>query len=229
MSDTDPAGSRGAGETPSEETPARDDEPTGGDARRSPDGQEVGDRLEALLAEHRGEEEAAEADEAEDPPFDPFAPRPSEDAEQGTGEEDDDLPDAPLFALLRTLAEEITPGRIDRVWIFPPRRIETGETAVVVVAAFTETGTDRRRVYAAHYTALDDSDEHRLAVDEYGTAPADRVGRLVEEVVERIKEGPTGAPRSIRIEGRERQWDETLHELAEAYLEERQRDRRIRP
>ncbi|MGK7311643.1 MAG: hypothetical protein ACN0LA_05335 [Candidatus Longimicrobiales bacterium M2_2A_002] len=187
---------------------------------------DAGDRLEALLSEHR--EEEAGADEAEDPPFDPFAARPADDEGQKTGE-DDDLPDAPLFALLRTLADDITPDRIDHVWIFPPRRIETGETAVVVVAAFTETGNDRRRVYAAHYTALDDSDQHRLAVDEYGTAPADRVGRLVEEVVERIKEGPTGAPRSIRIEGRERQWDETLHELAEAFLEERQRDRRIRP
>lgn len=214
MSDEAPAEAQAADETdPSEQ--------------RSRDGREVGDRLEALLSEHREKEPAS--DESEEEPFDPFAPRTAGDDREEPDDETDGLPDAPLFALLRTLAEEITPDRIDRVWIFPPRRIETGETAVVVVAAFTETGPDRRRVYAAHYTALDDSEEHRLAVDEYGTAPADRVGRLVEEVVERIKEGPTGAPRSVRIEGRRRTWDETLHELAEAFLEERQRDGRIRP
>lgn len=187
----------------------------------------AGDRLEELLEEHRepqpGEEAAAEPD-----PYDPFAPIPEPEEPDPEEDDDDGLPDAPLFDLLRTLAEEITTPRIDQVWIFPPRRIEVGETSVVVVASFTETEEDRRRVFAAHYTALDDADEHRLAVAEYGTAPADRVGRLVEEVVERIKEGPAGAPRSVRIEGQERRWTETLHELAEQFLEERQRNRRLR-
>lgn len=181
-----------------------------------------GDRLEELLSEHR-DDPRTDDPSAPTEPYDPFAPIPDPDHENGD-EESDGLPDAPLFALLRTLAEEIAAPRIDRVWIFPPRRIEIGETAVVVVAAFTETEADRRRVYAAHYTALDDSDEHRLAVDEYGTAPADRVGRLVEEVVERIKEGPAGAPRSMRVEGDERRWDTILHELAQEYMEERQKN-----
>lgn len=197
--------------------------PAGGPERRGTE--DAGDRLEELLSEHR--ELTTEVEEAAAPaPYDPFAPIPE--PEDGDDEDDDGLPDAPLFALLHTLAEEITVPRIDRVWIFPPRRIEVGETAVVVVASFTETGDDRRRVHAAHYTALDDADEHRLAVAEYGTAPADRVGRLVEEVVERIKEGPAGAPRSVGIGGEERRWAETLHELAEQYVEERQRNRRLR-
>lgn len=181
-----------------------------------------GDRLEEILEEHR--EQPEEPPERQEPePFDPFAPRDPE-----AEDPEDRLPDAPLFALLETLAEEVLPPEIDRVWIFPPRRIEVGETSVVVVAAFIEADPDRRRVYAAHYTALDDSDERRLAVDRYGTAPADRVGRLVEEVVERIKDGPTGAPRSVRIGGDERVWDETLHTLAEEHLEARQRDPRLR-
>ena len=191
--------------------------------------EDVGDRLERLLSEHReaDTEEAEEAEEQAPEPFDPFAPEPEpEDGE--AGDDGDGLPDAPLFALLRTLAEEITVERIDRVWIFPPRRIEAGETAVVIVTAFPVTDDGRRRVYAAHYTALDDVEEHRLVVDEYGTAPSDRVGRLVEEVVERIKDGPPEAPRSARIGGDEGRWDETLHQLAEAYLEDRQRDRRLR-
>lgn len=186
--------------------------------------EDAGDRLEELLSEQRDDpsDGNGEPAPAESAPYDPFAPVAEPEA---TGDEDDGdgLPDAPLFALLRTLAREISPSRIDRVWIFPPRRIEVGETAVVVVAAFPEVDTDRRRVFAANYTALDDVDEHRLAVDEYGTAPTERVGRLVEEVVERIREGPTGAPRSFRIGGDERRWDETMHELAERFLEERQR------
>lgn len=192
--------------------------------------EDAGDRLEELLEEHRDPTPGSESDP--DPePYDPFAPATPKGDEGDEGDEDDHedaLPEAPLFALLRTLESEIGPGRIDRVWIFPPRRIEAGETAVVVVAAFAEVDPDRRRVFAAHYTALDDSDRHRLAVDEYGTAPPERVGRLVEEVVERIKDGPAGAPRSVRIQGDERRWYETLHELAEAWLEERQRNRRIR-
>lgn len=193
-----------------------------------------GERLEELLSEHRDEEgpggqngENGHETTGTADPFDPFAPIP-ETHEAGDDDQDgDDLPDAPLFALLRTLEQEITPDRMDRVWIFPPRRIEVGETAVVVVAAFPEADPERRRVYAAHYTALDDSDQHRLAVAEYGTAPPERVGRLVEEVVERIKDGPTGAPRSIRIEGEPRRWDEMLYELAGEFLEEQRRKRRI--
>lgn len=192
---------------------------------------DVGDRLEELLSEHREAHEDDPEESAEPDPYDPFAPEPRADGEAEPGGEEDKpaLPDAPLFALLRTLEEEITAARFDTVWIFPPRRIEVGETAVVVVAAFTEPDSERRRVYAAHYTALDDHEDHRLAVAEYGTAPTERVGRLVEEVVERIKEGPTGAPRSVRIRGDERQWHEMLHELAVQHLETRRRGRGIRP
>lgn len=194
----------------------------------------VGDRLAELLSEHREDEDGPEQQgtpDAQPDPFDPFAPDPAEEAaeDQHDGQHGsrDDLPDAPLFALLRTLEEQISPVNTDRLWIFPPRRIEAGETAVVVVAAFPPADPARRRVYAAHYTALDDSDQHRLAVAEYGTAPTDRVGRLVEEVVERINEGPAAAPRSFRIQGDPLRWHQALHELAEELLEERRRNRRI--
>ena len=200
----------------------------------------AGDRLEELLSEHREQQSSEDADTpgaetAE--PYAPFAPAPEPGApgedpsDEGVAddgeEESDDLPDAPLFALLRTLEQEISPHRIDRVWIFPPRRIEVGETAVVVVAAFPEADPHRRRVYAAHYTALDDSEQHRLALAEYGTAPPDRVGRLVEEVVERIKDGSAGAPRAIRIDGDEQRWNATLFELAEEHLEEQRKRHRL--
>lgn len=142
--------------------------------------------------------------------------------------EPDSIPDAPLFALLRTIAGEVGVERIDRVWIFPTRRIESGETAVVVVTAVPPLEEDRRRVYAAHYTAPADAAQPRLAVDEFGSAPADRIGRLVEDVAERLKDEPAAPPRSVRIDGDPARWHELLHELAEAHLNEVARGHRFK-
>lgn len=198
-----------------------------------------GKRLEALLAEHRDPaEEKIEGEGAG--AFDPFAPvptpaatdaaaSPSEQDDAEDGEDGDSLPRAPLFDLLRTIEGDVGVDRIDRIWVFPPRRLDAGETAVVVVAAFHHTDTDRRRVYAAHYTAHDDATETRLALDEFGTAPTDRVGRLVEEVLERIKDGPAGAPRSHAIDGRDEHWNQVLHELAADHLDQARRNPRLRP
>lgn len=197
-------------------------------------------RLEALLAEHR--DPAAPASKSEDAGlFDPFAPLPSaaaadeegsEDGESPTsgqpGIDEDTLPDAPLFALLRNVESTLGVERIDRIWVFPPRRLREGETAVVVVAAYPEVDPERRRVYAAHYTKHEEASEPTLALDEFGTAPAERVGRLVEEVLERIKDGPTGAPRSHTIDGRDDRWNTVLHELAELHLAEIQKNPRLR-
>jgi hypothetical protein len=198
---------------------------TGADARS----EDAGRRLEELLAEHR-DPAPEDPDETVDPPFDPFAPVPGQ-VDAGPRQDDpqdDGLPDAPLFALLRTVETQLDVERIDRIWVFPTRRLEAGETAVVVVGAYIDPADDRRRVYAAHYTLTSEATEPLLALDEYGTAPADRVGRLVEEVVERIKEGPADAPRSHRIEGSPETWHAVLHSLAEAFLEEVRRNPRLR-
>lgn len=141
-----------------------------------------------------------------------------------------DLPDAPLFDLLRMVARDVGVDRIDRVWLFPPRRLKAGETSVVVVSAFPELNDDRRRVYAAHYTApADPQVVPRLALDEFGTAPAERVGRVVEEVVERIKDdAPPEPPRSVAVERQQDRWDALLHELAEQFLQEAAENPRLR-
>jgi hypothetical protein len=135
-----------------------------------------------------------------------------------TASEDRELPDAPLFALLRSIEQEVAIDRIDRIWIFPPRLLDLGETAVVIVSAYPDADAGRRRVLAAHYTVAVDATAPRLALDEFGTAPADRVGRVVEDVVERIKDGPPAAPQAARIEGDAARWHDLLHSLAERYL-----------
>lgn len=192
-------------------------------------GRDPGERLEELLAEHRDPPEEPEPDATE--PLDPFGPANTDAAgaePNATDDAEDTLPDAPLFALLRTIEAEVGTHSIDRIWVFPLRRLEAGETAVVVVAAFIESDVDRRRVYAAHYTAHQDANETLLALDEFGTAPTDRVGRMVEEVVERVKDGPAGAPRSHTIDGRPDRWNETLHQLADTHLSAVRKNPRLR-
>ena len=200
-----------------------------------------GARLEEILAQQGLTEETPETEAQEAESADPFgigeSPAPADpvegaaagaSAEAGSNEEAAE-PTTPLFALLRSLEQDVGIDRIDRVWVFPPRRIERGETAVVVVAAFHEPRGDRRRVYAAHYTAPADTSEPRLAVDEYGTAPAERVGRLVEDVVDRLKEHPAAPPQTFHVDGDAASWHTLLHELAERDLEERRKNPRLRP
>ena len=203
-----------------------------------------GERLHELLREQGlGDPAAPEAepeplDETERIIQDSRPDAPDENAEAGAEQDPadgdgedagDSLPDAPLFALLRTIEQEVEVDRVDRVWVFPPRRIEAGETAVVVVAAYALLDDARRRVYAAHYTAPADATAPSLALDEYGTAPAERVGRLVEDVVERLEDPPTAAARPYRVEGEPDHWNAMLHELAESHLEEAARDPHLRP
>lgn len=192
-----------------------------------------GKRLEEVLAEHR-EEPADTADPARDhdpldhDPLDPFA-APAEEMEQTEPDREDPLPEVPLFSLLRTVEDRVGVDRIDRIWIFPPRRLEVGETAVVVVSAFPDADDDRRRVLAAHYTAHHEAPEPHLALAEYGAAPTGRVTRLVEEVVERIKDGPAGAPRAVTIHGQAGRWHAMLNDLADQLLQQARKNPRLRP
>ncbi|MEJ2679467.1 MAG: hypothetical protein P8174_10390 [Gemmatimonadota bacterium] len=94
---------------------------------------------------------------------------------------------APIFALLNGLGERLGIARIDQIWLFPPRRVADAETAVVVLSVFQEDDADRRRVFTAHYAALTDRKGHleiEEHVDERGIAPAERIGRLVEGVLQ---------------------------------------------
>lgn len=140
----------------------------------------------------------------------------------------DDRPpgEHPLLVLLQTVANGIGIDRIDRLWIFPPRRREAGETAVVIVAAFLDDEPGRRRVHAARYTAPADAPDPVLALDEFGTAPVERVGRVVEDVLERIKDEPATAPHAARIDGRTDHWARLLHDLADQHLRAATRDPR---
>lgn len=123
---------------------------------------------------------------------------------------------APIFALLNGLAERLGIASIDQLWLFPPRRVADAETAVVVLSAFHD-DEDRRRVFTAHYAALTDRkgqleiEEH---VEERGIAPVERIGRLVEGVLQRVEDELAAAPpRAARIAGDPGLWSELVESL----------------
>ncbi|MEJ2215801.1 MAG: hypothetical protein P8099_04210 [Gemmatimonadota bacterium] len=124
---------------------------------------------------------------------------------------------APIFALLNELAERLGIAGIDQLWLFPPRRVADAETAVVVVSAFTAAEDVRRRVFTAHYAALTDR-KGRLEIEEHveerGLAPAERIGRLVEGVLQRVEDELAAAPpRVARIQGDPARWQELVESL----------------
>lgn len=124
---------------------------------------------------------------------------------------------APIFALLNGLAERVGIAGIDEVWLFPPRRVADAETAVVVVSVFQEDDEDRRRVFTAHYAAFTDR-KGRLEIEEHveerGIAPTERIGRLVEGVLQRVEDELAAAPpRTARIAGDPGRWGELLESL----------------
>ena len=119
-----------------------------------------------------------------------------------------------LHALAGRVADHVPVPLIDCLWVFPPRRIATGESVVFVVAA-TENG-DRRRVITAHFKIA----RNRKGVatvgvtfDEHGAAPADAVPRIVQGVLRRMGEDGDAEPRDVQIGGSQERWDELIIEL----------------
>jgi hypothetical protein len=124
---------------------------------------------------------------------------------------------APIFTLLNGLAERLGIASIDQLWLFPPRRIADAETAVVVLSAFQHDDEDRRRVFTAHYAALTDR-KGRLEIEEHveerGIAPAERIGRLVDGVLQRVEdELAASPPRVAHIAGQPDKWRELVESL----------------
>ncbi len=124
-----------------------------------------------------------------------------------------------LAAHLGDLARRVPVATIDRLWIFPTRRVAGAYSTVVVVAAFDPDGNDRRRVLTAHYTVRVDR-RGRLstqgAVLEHGAAPADRLGRLIEGVLRRLDEDLLSEPpHTAAIEGHASRWHALVAALSD--------------
>jgi hypothetical protein len=117
-------------------------------------------------------------------------------------------PHPPLLAALRELSARIPPERVDRIWLFPPRRLGPADSALAVLSLLDPEDPSGRRVLVTVLTTTDpvargpapDPD-----VVEHGSIPADRVERLLRGVLERLKD-EREIPRSEIVHGDPALW-----------------------
>lgn len=120
-----------------------------------------------------------------------------------------------LLRILEEVGRRWEPESIDEVWIFPTRRIGSARSAVAVIALFEEAGERRRIVTARATDRKGPRNKTVVALDfaEHGSAPADRVARLIDGVLRRLDEDLADAPpRAVRIEGQSERWLELVAE-----------------
>lgn len=120
-----------------------------------------------------------------------------------------------LGAALAAVAERFPPERLAQVWIFPPRRVAARESglAVLVVRA-DQAEDDRETIWTLRYELEPDRGTVKRTdtLDEQGTVPPDRVGRIVDGVVRRL-EGEGDPPDVRELEGDPEAWAALLREL----------------
>ncbi len=118
--------------------------------------------------------------------------------------------------LLARLLARLSIESIDEIWIFPARKLGAAESTVVVVAAYDPEGEDRRGVLTARYTVTREKNGSASVTEsvvEQGTAPHDRVGRVVEGVLRRLGEDLDAPPRYARVAGEPTRWSRLLAAL----------------
>ncbi len=125
------------------------------------------------------------------------------------------LTPAQTQVLLR-LTQRFATASIDQLWVFPPRKLQKGESGLFVLSLFTEPGDEEAQVrtlvtvryHAAGASAAQITD----LVSEEGRAPPDNIDRIIVGVLARAGvEG--GEPTAEVIGGREEAWQEMLARL----------------
>jgi hypothetical protein len=107
----------------------------------------------------------------------------------------------------RELAEVVPPPEIDRIWLFPPVRMDEREWGTAVVSRRGE--GDRRRIYTASYILVArgrDRGQGRVVVEEVGDGPESVVREIIAGVQARA--GETEPPFAIAPE----EWYPTDHD-----------------
>lgn len=127
------------------------------------------------------------------------------------------VPEA-LPRALRMIGERLGAGSVDRIWIFPPLVRGRREWGLVAASRF-DAGS--RRLFTAPYVAertgralhLD------LSLREQGTAPADRLPRVMDGVVQR-GDDELGEPEEIEFGGDAERFEAFVAEYDQALFEE---------
>lgn len=117
-----------------------------------------------------------------------------------------------LRAVLADLPRHVPLERLDRVWIFPPKEIGARESGLVVLARLPEPGAaeELHTLLTLQY----DSDRGRpravprVVVTDQGSAPPDRIPRVIAGVVARLAE--PDEPAEHRLRGERGAWHALL-------------------
>lgn len=121
----------------------------------------------------------------------------------------------------RVLAQRVDSSRIDRLWVFPPTLRGRRESGLLVASLLIPNEADRRVLVTLRYTAEETGKGvvFEPALQEEGTAPPDRLPRIIAGVVRRSgMEG--GDPREIPVEGHPETFEQWLADLDAAAREE---------
>jgi hypothetical protein len=128
----------------------------------------------------------------------------------------DEPRDPRLGEALAAAAARIPPERVEQVWLFPPRRVAARESGLAVLVVMAEDAADARRtIWTVRYDAVP-GEKGKVAVEqaleEQGTVPPDRVGRIVDGVARRL-EAESDAPDVRDTAGAAEAWAALLSEL----------------
>lgn len=113
----------------------------------------------------------------------------------------------------RALGGQVDPGRMDRLWVFPPVRRGRREHGLLVVSLLRPDDPLRRTLVTLRYQAEETGKgvTFEPVLREEGEAPPDRLPRIIEGVVRR-SEMEGGDPREIPVEGDPVQFENWLAE-----------------
>jgi hypothetical protein len=120
-----------------------------------------------------------------------------------------------LGAALASAARVIAPERVAQVWIFPPRQIGAKESGLAVLVVTPDDPADpRRTIHTLRYEAVVEKGKpvRTEALEEQGTVPLDRVGRIVDGVIRRL-DAQAEAPDIRDLDGSADAWRALLEEL----------------
>jgi hypothetical protein len=121
--------------------------------------------------------------------------------------------------LLEAIAASVPVGEIDRLWLFPGRRLGRVESALAVMSLRPEgdgeeTGRSRVVTYRFEVDASKQEPVPAGTFQEEGLAPPERVLALIEGVLRRLGDAPEELPRSWRVAGDAGRWEEIGREIS---------------
>lgn len=115
--------------------------------------------------------------------------------------------DSALATRLAALEQRVPPPEIADVWLFPPLPDVVSSSEFLLFTRILDAET--RALFSARMVPENGTPAHQVIV-EHGSAPADRVPRLVSNLQRRL--GHDAPARHVEIDGEAERWRELVEE-----------------